>query len=107
MWGFLANLYLRPSCDHCYNKESQRFSDLTLADYWGVENREPEMDDDKGTSVVLVHTEKGRELWEVLRDSWRAQKTDLAYVIRCNPSIAKASPAHPGREKFFADFAGK
>lgn len=107
MWGFLANLYLRPSCDHCYNKESQRFSDLTLADYWGVENREPEMDDDKGTSVVLVHTEKGKELWEVLRDSWRAQKTDLPYVIRCNPSIAKTSPAHPGREKFFADFAGK
>ncbi len=106
MKGFLMNLYLRPSCDHCTNKEGQRFSDLTLADYWGVGNREPEMDDDKGTSVVLVHSEKGRALWDRLSASFQAQKADLAYVIQCNPSIARASPAHPGREKFFADFVG-
>lgn len=37
MQGFLSDIYLRPSCYACQNKGEHRFSDLTLADYWGGE----------------------------------------------------------------------
>ena len=104
MKGFLMNLYLRPSCDRCFNKEDNRFSDLTLADYWGVQNRDSDMDDDKGTSAVLIHTQKGKEILENIKESVRFKRTDLEYVIRCNPSLAFPSPAHPGREAFFDTF---
>ncbi len=107
MKGFLSDLYLRPSCGHCSNKEGNRFSDLTLADYWGAAGKEPDMDDNQGTSVVLVHTEKGRKLLALVGDSLRMRETDLAYVIRCNPSIARPSPAHPGRERFFGEVFGE
>lgn len=62
MQGFLSDLYLRPHCYRCENKEGNHFSDLTLADYWGVESGEPDMDDNWGTSAVLIHTEKGAEI---------------------------------------------
>ncbi len=60
MRGYLGpNLYIRPSCGNCRFKGSNNCSDLTLADYWGASE---EVDDDKGTSLVLVNSEAGNVL---------------------------------------------
>lgn len=89
MKGFLADLYLRPSCYGCRNKGEQRYSDLTLADYWGVEGRDPDMDDDQGTSAVLVHTEKGKRLLKLISKDVKTKPADLSYIYQCNPSLVK------------------
>ena len=91
MKGFLSDLYLRPSCYGCQNKGENRFSDLTLADYWGVEERDPDMDDDQGTSVVLVHTEWGKKIWDEIAGLLKYKKADLAYIYQRNPSLLKNS----------------
>lgn len=65
---FLSEICLRPSCHNCYFKSLDRPSDFTLGDSWGIENYMPEMDDDKGTSVVLLHSEKAKEIFEKLKD---------------------------------------
>ncbi|MBR2023694.1 MAG: Coenzyme F420 hydrogenase/dehydrogenase, beta subunit C-terminal domain [Clostridia bacterium] len=56
---FLSDWCLRPSCHDCAYKTKNRHSDITLADYWGIEKVHLEMFDDKGTSLLLVHTPKG------------------------------------------------
>ena len=50
----------------------ERNSDLTIGDFWGIKKVKPEMDDGMGTSLVILHTDKGREIWEEIRDrlSW-------------------------------------
>ena len=48
MQAFLQNACLRPSCHACHFKKLNRVSDITVADYWGVQNQQPDMDDDKG-----------------------------------------------------------
>lgn len=53
------NLYLRPSCYHCPVRDLRSGSDITLADFWGIDTLMPELDDDKGISVIMVNTEKG------------------------------------------------
>ena len=58
MKGFFRDLYLRPSCYKCPSKMFAANSDLTLADYWGIQYLNPELDDDLGTGLVFVHTEK-------------------------------------------------
>ena len=45
--GFLQNLYLRPSCHQCKFCHKNRPTDLTLADFWGVQDVLPEMYDRK------------------------------------------------------------
>lgn len=58
MCGYLNdNLYIRPSCGDCKYKGIPRLSDITLADFWGID---PKLDDDKGVSLVLVNNEKGK-----------------------------------------------
>jgi dihydropteroate synthase len=50
---------LRPSCYACHFKGTKRESDITLADFWHVEEVLPRIDDDLGTSLVLTHSDKG------------------------------------------------
>ena len=64
MKGFLKNLYLRPSCYACAARSGKSRSDISIADFWGVQNYYPEFDDDKGIGLVLVNTEKGRKVYE-------------------------------------------
>lgn len=59
MKGFLKNLYLRPSCYACTARSGKSGSDISIADFWGVQNYYPEFDDDKGIGLVLVNTELG------------------------------------------------
>ena len=58
MRSYLSNALLRPSCYKCSSKGLQRISDVTLADFWGVNRVLPEMFDDKGTSLIFLNTEK-------------------------------------------------
>ena len=56
--GFLADLYLRPSCYACPAKCLKSGSDVTIGDFWGIEKVMPEMDDDKGVSVVMMNRDR-------------------------------------------------
>ncbi len=57
---FVQNMSLRPSCYSCPARKGRSGSDLTLADLWNVAGTAPEMNDDKGVSLILINTEKGR-----------------------------------------------
>ena len=64
MNGFLANVYLRPACYNCYFKKLPKYySDITIADFWGVAKVKPHLNDKKGTSLILIHGEHGDTLW--------------------------------------------
>lgn len=58
---FFKNLSLRSSCFHCHYCSPSRYSDLTLGDFWGIENCHPELDDGYGVSLVITHTPVGKQ----------------------------------------------
>ena len=102
LYGFLQNLYLRPSCTQCTAlRGAQHRADLTLADLWGAQDVCPERDDDTGLSLVMVNTQKGRQaLREVERElTVFPMRTDA--LLRYNPSIEHTAKAHPKRARFF------
>lgn len=68
MQMFLRDYCLRPSCYDCVAKKV-KMEDLTIADFWGINEVAPEMNDGNGTSLVLIRTDKGMSmclnfLWE-------------------------------------------
>lgn len=99
--GFLSNLYLRPSCYSCKAKNFKNNSDISLADYWGVQNKHPEFDDDKGTSLILINSEKGRDIFNNISMNLDVIKTDLNYAILNNPCIVKPVDYNKRRDNFF------
>jgi coenzyme F420-reducing hydrogenase beta subunit len=105
MKGFLCNLYLRPSCYRCPVRFLRSGSDITIGDYWGIQNVLPEFDDDKGTSLVMVNTAKGRALYDqVHTDSIETSYEDAAAG---NQNIEKSALVNPKRSVFFRDWHTK
>ena len=99
--GFLSELYNRPSCHQCSVRELRSGADITLGDYWNVHQRFPELDDDTGTSVVLVDSEKGAGLVNRVSPFCNMVESDYADVRRTNPTVCRSSPPHAKRGKFF------
>lgn len=96
---FLQNISLRPSCYACPAKLGKSGSDITLADYWGIEHHYPEMDDDKGTSLVMINTEKGFDTF--LQMKCKVQETNYAQAFEYNPSIERSVQVPALRSFFF------
>jgi glycosyltransferase involved in cell wall biosynthesis/coenzyme F420-reducing hydrogenase beta subunit len=100
--GFLSNYYLRPSCYNCKTKKLNRVSDITLADFWGINEIDPELNDDKGLSLLLVHSEKGERALQNNK-IWRKQ-VNLMQALNHN-YCAHTSVLRPiQRDRFFEDF---
>lgn len=103
MKAFVRNLALRPSCGACAFKGYKQTADVTLADYWGAEQLEPELDDDKGLSLVFIHSEKGQRLFESLHDAIAWKPADMHKAVLFNQSLVKASAPHRRRAFFFSN----
>lgn len=103
MQAFLQNACLRPSCHACHFKKLNRVSDITVADYWGVQNQQPDMDDDKGTSLVLLHSSKGQELLEAVRAELRLKQVQAEQALKANPAMTHSAAPHKNRQQFFAN----
>jgi ferredoxin len=99
--GFVGNLYLRPSCYDCRFKGVTRQSDFTLGDYWGVWSQHPELHDEKGTSLVLLHTSKAKQLWGALSGELLFSKVNPVAALKDNPSAIVSSPLPDARVSFF------
>lgn len=101
MQAFLRDACLRDSCYSCSFKEKNRKSDITLADFWGIQNVLPEMDDDKGTSLVIVNTEKGKKLYEEIKEKTVYKEVDFEKSIEFNKAMYKSAEKPKLVNKFF------
>ncbi|WWU64276.1 Coenzyme F420 hydrogenase/dehydrogenase, beta subunit C-terminal domain [Clostridium baratii] len=101
--SFQNDINLRPSCYDCKFKGERRESDITLADFWGIENTNINLDDDKGTSLVIINTEKGKNLFYDNIPAMRLVKTDMSNGIKGNKSYHLSANRNSLREKFLLE----
>lgn len=104
MKAFLENAILRPSCYECKAKGGKSGSDMTIADFWGIERILPRFDDDKGTSLVIVHTRRGECMLEAVRENLCMEEVTMKQATECNPSYYVSVKAHKKRKEFFANY---
>jgi hypothetical protein len=98
--GFLLNVYLRNSCYDCRFRQYHRVSDLTIADYWGVDKACPEMHDDKGTSIVFAHTEIGSKVLREISIGMRIIEQEKSIAVMCNQSM-EYNESKPNSREFY------
>lgn len=102
MEGFVKDLYLRPSCYACPSKKGKCTSDITLGDFWGIENIYPEFDDDKGASLVLINSPAGKIAFEKLHTE--NIKSDYNKALKCNKSLEHSAKVYFLSRKLFFSF---
>ena len=105
MLMFLRDYCLRPSCYACVAKQ-QKSSDLTIADFWGINEVLPEMNDGKGVSLVIVRTGKGSELFDSISTDIVFEKTSYEDGVKANRAEYSSARRPEERNYFFDDMAG-
>ncbi len=100
---FLKNLCLRPSCYDCHFKTKERRSDITLADFWGIKNVLPEMDDDKGTSLVIIQSKKGEEIFKQIEGEIIATEVEVYKAVFYNSAMIQSAKRNAKRERFLSE----
>ena len=102
MRGFLSNVYLRPSCYQCKCKNGVSLSDLTIADFWGIDQLMPDFDDDKGVGLVLLNTNRGVRAFDCL--NMEIMKSTLEAVKRFNGGFRECIDVNLSRSVFYKKF---
>lgn len=100
---FYQHVMFRHSCGKCHFCNTRRPSDITIADFWGWEKTDADFNkDDKGVSLVLVNTEKGRRLFEAVRKDLDVIPARLEDCLQ--PNLKHPSKIHSRRMSFEHDF---
>lgn len=99
MLGYLnSTIYIRPCCFDCKFKGVAHDSDVTFADFWGVENK---YDDDKGTSLLLVNSDKGELFFNKIKNNLYVYENLFENVVKKNPMQYYSVKKTENSDKFF------
>lgn len=100
MLMFLRDYCLRPSCYECIAKQ-HKLSDITIADFWGINEVLPEMNDNKGVSLVILRTAKGSELLDRIKNSIVCKEVTYEDGVRSNRAEYSSAKRPAERDTFF------
>lgn len=103
--GFLqTGAYCRPSCYNCCFKGFPRISDITLGDFWGIENVNASIDKDLGTSLIMINSQKGKAFFERVQSRIHCTPVSCESVEEKQPAIYfSLPPSKIDRKLFFED----
>ena len=102
--GYHTNVFCRPSCYECQYKGFPRIADITIADYWGIERVDKNLDNNIGTSMILLNSKKGEAYFENVKDRLEWEETPFESILPGNIALTKSiEPAKIDREQFFED----
>lgn len=99
--AFIQNYSLRDCCYDCRFKGNNHVSDITLADFWGVQKVDPSIMDKRGVSLVLIHTEKGMKLFSEAIQGEQGKEVNFECAVKYNSAWAHSPKKPSKRERFF------
>lgn len=103
---FYKHIMFREACGKCHFANTRRPSDITLGDFWGWEKTDPDFNkDDKGVSLVLINTEKGRDLFDKVNGRMNVILAELSDSMQNN--LQHPTAMHPLSSKFEKDYKKK
>lgn len=104
---FLGDKILRPSCYKCNYANTHRPADITIADFWGVDEIMPEFYDEIGVSLAIINSEKGKEMFEYAKKYIKSNACSIENCIKHTYTLNNATPEPPDRKEFWKDYNEK
>lgn len=97
--GYFPLLYMPKHCQNCSFQGENRVGDISLGDFWGIEAHDKTWNDGKGTSMVLVNTQKGKAFFDQMESQFkRIEETPLSWIRSGQGVVSKP---HPNRNYFY------
>ena len=86
------DILVRPSCYDCRFKGFPRVSDITIGDYWRKKHDYDPLDDNTGTSYVMLHNQKAIDLFQDVKISIDCREVDYNTIVKGNPYANRSLP---------------
>lgn len=102
---FYNRCALRPSCYECPYATTERKTDMTIGDFWNIEETIPDFYDPNGNSLFLIHTGRGEELFEKIRDNMDYRLSNTAQCWQAN--LEAPTQKSEQRDVFWNDYQKK
>jgi coenzyme F420-reducing hydrogenase beta subunit len=96
---FYKHHILRPSCFKCPYKSLLHSSDITIADFWGIEKAAPHFDDNKGVSLVLINNYVGEGFFQKINQHIASEQCDVNLCLQ--EPLINPYPEPKGRKRFW------
>ena len=101
MQGYFKNLNLKECCFNCAYKGYHSGSDITLGDFWGIQDIIPDFYDYFGNSVVIINTPKGGKLFERIKCKLEIREVSEEQVLIGNSGLVKPFSMSNERDEYF------
>lgn len=102
--AFLNCKTYRESCYNCKFANSNRVSDITLADYWGIQKFHPEFFDSNGVSLVLINSAKGKKAFDSIKNVIDFIPSKLEYAVVMNKNLSAPSKRPDCRDSIYEGY---
>ena len=101
MNSYIQRINIRPSCYQCKYKGIERKSDFTIADCWGIGEQNIRLNDDNGLSAILIHTEKGKKFFELIKRNIEYEEYEPDELMQGNWATYHSPEEGYKRKEFF------
>lgn len=98
---FYKDIANRPACHNCPYAGTNRVSDITIADFWGVDTQIPEFYDKRGVSLLLINTVKGEQMFRLIKEKGQTVETCLEQVLPRQPLLSHPTQRSDNRDMFW------
>lgn len=102
---FYGRLIHRLSCYACPYATPRRVSDVTMADYWGIERAHPDFSDNIGVSLALIHSDKGSQALSEASERMEVVESDIESCRQTQ--LRRPAAPSPHRAEFWANYTQK
>lgn len=92
----------RPSCHNCRFTNLKRSGDISLGDFWGIENSHKNFHSNLGVSLLMINTIKGNRLWECIKDSFEYIESNTTECMQ--PVLKYSRPEPSDRDMFWIEY---
>ncbi len=100
---FFSGMIIRPSCSACKFRSRYRNSDFTIWDCFNVYSFDKNFDESIGTTRVLIHTEKGKQIFEAIKEKFYYKKLEADIAVKDVREMRESPKEHIRKAEFYSD----
>lgn len=99
---FYNRCALRPSCYMCPYATIERKTDMTIGDFWHIDEMIPDFYDENGNSLFLIHTDQGEKLFDDIKENLEYRLSDTKQCRQAN--LEAPTKKSELRDTFWEDY---
>lgn len=100
---FFSGMIIRPSCTECKFRSMYRRSDFTIWDCFNIYHIDRAFDEDIGTTRVLIHSQKAKDLFEKIKEKYIYRFISVEAAVSNVAELNKSPNAHDNKRLFIED----